>query len=284
MREWEFVAGSGSWNRPLLGLTVGLMAAYVLAVGPMRPAIAGAVRVPFIRQISFLAGLGLLVVCWGSPLLFLSHVRFSAHMVQMSLCYFIVPPLLLIGLPDWAVRPLAGRRAGPSRFRRLFGPRAALWSFNGLFVVYHIPPVFDRVMTHAAVHHLFLTALFVASVGMWWPLVGPIPEQRLPEADRKRYISANERLLLPACLFLLLVPVAVFQTYNDPVYRLKALGVCFPPSVIMEAGSLAAVGFPYGSSLQDQQLGSLIMLVLHAVSYAMMMKFDRYVAGKSAHG
>ncbi|CAM3476726.1 cytochrome c oxidase assembly protein [Hydrogenibacillus schlegelii] len=274
---WELLAGSGSWNRPLLWLTMGLTAAYVLAVGPLQPAGAGVERVPFIRKVSFLAGLGLLYVCWGSPLLVLSHVWFSAHMAQMSLSYFIVPPLLLIGLPQRALRPLVGRRRGPSVFRRLFDPRAALWSFNGLFVIYHLPSVFDRVMTHAAAHIAFLTALFALAVWMWWPLVGPIPEQRLPEAGRKRYIAANERLLMPACLLLLLAPLAVFRTYVDPVYRWKALGVCFPPSVAMEAALWPA----FGSPLQDQRLGSLIMLALHAAAFAMMLKFERYVTSKS---
>ncbi|GAA3323001.1 hypothetical protein GCM10020331_045120 [Ectobacillus funiculus] len=31
----------------------------------------------------------------------LGHIIFSAHMTEMAILYTVVPPLLLLGLPNW---------------------------------------------------------------------------------------------------------------------------------------------------------------------------------------
>lgn len=51
----------------------------------------------------FLALISLYAVT-GSPLAAASHLAFSLHMLQMSLFYFIIPPLLLQGIPGWLYR------------------------------------------------------------------------------------------------------------------------------------------------------------------------------------
>src|SRR5699024_6242385 len=50
--------------------------------------------------ILFLLVLGLLYITIGSPLSRISHFSFSLHMIQMSILYFIIPPIILLGIPN----------------------------------------------------------------------------------------------------------------------------------------------------------------------------------------
>ena len=52
------------------------------------------------QAILFFLSLALLFLIIGTPLAALSHLSFSLHMLQMSLLYFIIPPLILAGIPE----------------------------------------------------------------------------------------------------------------------------------------------------------------------------------------
>ena len=52
------------------------------------------------KAILFFLSLALLFLIIGTPLAALSHLSFSLHMLQMSLLYFIIPPLILAGIPE----------------------------------------------------------------------------------------------------------------------------------------------------------------------------------------
>ncbi|WP_369293410.1 cytochrome c oxidase assembly protein, partial [Alkalihalophilus pseudofirmus] len=52
-------------------------------------------RQPFL----FFSSLILFYLTTGSPFAALSHLTFSSHMVQMSILFFIFPPLFLLGIP-----------------------------------------------------------------------------------------------------------------------------------------------------------------------------------------
>src|SRR5688500_16176115 len=56
---------------------------------------------------SFMAGIAVLFVSLNGPIHELSdYYLFSAHMVQHLLLTLVMPPLLLIGTPDWLLRSL----------------------------------------------------------------------------------------------------------------------------------------------------------------------------------
>src|SRR5262249_34934205 len=150
----------------------------------------------------------------------------------------VMPPLLLLALPIWMVRPLLCRRGVEPVARRLTNPLVAFALYNGLLITIHVPAVFDRMVrdepTHIAVH----LALMAAGVLVWWPLLSPLPElPRLTYPGQMLY------------LFLLLIPMAAVSA---PI----ALG----PEVIYPWYSEGR--HPWGlSPLADQQLGGLLMWV-----------------------
>ncbi|MGO9455009.1 MAG: cytochrome c oxidase assembly protein [Candidatus Binataceae bacterium] len=121
---------------------------------------------------------------------------FFMHMLQHLLQTFIIPPLLLLGTPDWMLRPwVMNRRVQP--FARFFtSPVVAFILFSAVFVTAHFPVVFD-LMCRDENFHIFLHVCFMmAGVLMWWPILSPLPEMpRLPYPAQIMY------------LFLLMIPM-----------------------------------------------------------------------------
>jgi putative membrane protein len=163
---------------------------------------------------------------------------FSAHMVQHLLLQLVVAPLALVGIPGWMLRPalrVAGVRRAAHRVTRA---AAAFVVFNVVMAAWHLPPLYNLALAQHPVHILQHVTFLVASVVMWWPLVGSLPELPRP--------SYPAQLLY---CFLMTIPmsiVAVYITYADRVlYPLYAIA----PRV-------------FGiSPLEDQRLGGLIMWI-----------------------
>src|SRR5699024_12749293 len=92
------------WSLFILGLLVlAWLVLYVLTC-PKRH-LFGDVGKPSIKQqFLFYGGLALLYLIKGSPIDLMSHIMLGAHMIQMALLYFLVPIMLIRGLPVWMWR------------------------------------------------------------------------------------------------------------------------------------------------------------------------------------
>src|SRR5918912_2705269 len=187
----------------------------------------------------FLLGVVVLFIALASPLDDLAdHYLLSAHMVQHMLLTLVVPPLMLLGTPDWLVRPLLRSRPLAALLRVWTRPLPAFVVFNFVFALAHFPVLYnfalENELAHAAEHLVFLATAF----GLWWPLLSPLPElPRLPYALQMLYVIAQT---IPGAL------VGAFVTLADSVlYRTYALA----PRVTVLAAR------------EDQQLGGLIMWI-----------------------
>ncbi len=90
-----------------------------------------------IKQILFFyGGLLLLYVIKGSPVDLLSHIMFTAHMIQMALYYLLFPILIIKGIPTWAWKKVFDVPVLKHILRLLTKPLIALLLFNGLFSFY----------------------------------------------------------------------------------------------------------------------------------------------------
>src|SRR5690625_4457397 len=85
------------------------------------------------QPLLFFFCLCLMYVTLGSPLAAISHFSFSLHMIQMSILYFIVPPIFLLGIPE----PLLQRLGKTLVFKKastfIFSPVISLSIFAILF-------------------------------------------------------------------------------------------------------------------------------------------------------
>lgn len=161
-------------------LCIGLLVAYFETIrrfGPLMVPQPGKRAVATKQKVAFVVGVAALWLASGSPLHDLAEeYLYSAHMVQHLLQAFVIPPLLLLGIPRWMgemiLRPVWLRRA----VQGLSKPLIAGLLFNAVFAFIHWPAVVDTMVTsefwHASSHIL----LIAASLGMWMVIVSPVPE------------------------------------------------------------------------------------------------------------
>ena len=239
--SWTAWHGHPSVVAGLVVLTVG----YLLAVGPLRQRYGWAPQVPAGQASIFLCGMLVMFVALLSPLHELGdRYLFSAHMVQHLLLTLVVAPLLIVGTPSWMLRPLVNV---PQVFRvaRIATlPVVAFVVFNAVFVLWHIPTLYDLALRERGVHILEHVMFLVAALLMWWPLLG-----RLPELPRPSY--------LVQMLYLFVHPT---------VPAILGAIITFSDGVLYEW--YAAAPRIWGLSAHtDQQIGGIIMWIPGGLAY-----------------
>jgi len=120
-----------------------------------------------LARVSFAGGLLALFLALESPIdVGGDKYLFSLHMLQHLLLAMIVPPLLLLGLPEeWRA------------FTRIrVSPLAASLVFNLVLAVWHLPFLYEATLRNEPVHVLEHLTFLAAGVLFWWPLV--VPEGR----------------------------------------------------------------------------------------------------------
>ena len=218
-----------------------LLGAYWLAVGPAR------------RRFGWPEGAndGLRAASWVTAILIIffslngplhewsDNYLFSAHMVQHLLLMLIMPPFLIWGLPPWLIRKALQLRAVylPARF--LTHPVVAFLAYNGVFIFWHFPEMYNWAMMDHTIHIIQHLSFMVVAVMMWWPIMTPVQElQRIPPGP-----------VLMAWIFLFGIPgtivSAMITLSNDVLYSWYA----------------AAPRITSLSALEDQRLGGLIMWI-----------------------
>jgi putative membrane protein len=195
---------------------------------------------PAARQgVAFVAALLAILLAITGPLDELARERsFTVYIFQQMLLVFVVPPLLLFGLPGWMLRPLMLNRFVEPIARVIARPLFAFLLFAAVFTLIHYPMVCDRVChVHPFYGNLHALLLLVGSL-LWWPLLSPLPEY--PRMTYPMQIMY---------LFLLMIPmtaVAAPITLANSVLYIFYMGGTHPLGL---------------TPMADQVLGGLIMWV-----------------------
>lgn len=201
-----------AWLPPVDVLLVLLLleGAYLYGVTELRPRISDAGRVK--RSQVFLFSLGVLALYAGagSPVHDLADERLvSMHMLQHVLFMLVAPPLLLLGTPDWLLRPLLRSPGAMALARLITRPLVALALSNAVLLLAHLPVAMDVVLRYEAAHLAQHAALVAAGLLLWWPVLSPLPE--LPRSSypiQMLYLFVQS--LLPTVM-------ASFLTFSDRV-------------------------------------------------------------------
>src|SRR5688500_15570950 len=159
-----------------------LLVLYLWAIGRWRERHHPAEPVSRWQTISYVTAVVTLFVALTGPLHDLSdYFLFSAHMVQHMLLMMVVPPLFLLGLPAWMLRPLLAPRAVAAVARFFTSPLIAFAIYNVVFVLWHFPFMYNTALENHDVHIIQHLMFIGSSVLMWWPVVNPVPElMRMP--------------------------------------------------------------------------------------------------------
>ena len=165
--------------RPAVGILF-LLALY--AAVQRRRLLAGAPPEPPYAWLWLTLGLASIYLAQGTPLDYLGeHYLFLLHMTQHFLLTMVAPPLLLLGLPEWLVRPVFTWRPMRAVSRVLLHPLVAVLLFDLLFSLYHLPRLYEAGLGHPAIHFAEHVLLILTSLMAWWPIASPLREQRLSE-------------------------------------------------------------------------------------------------------
>lgn len=180
------------WRPELLGALILVHFAYGLAVSLGARLVPGARPVPRGQKLAFSLALAAMYVAEGTPLHVLSEqYLFSAHMLQHVLLTLVLPPLLLLGLPEWLVRPFFRLRAFRAVARVVLHPLAGFLAFNLVYSLYHWPFFYQLGLQFPLLHLMQHSVLSGTALLMWWAVVSPLPEQRLAEGLQILYLFGN---------------------------------------------------------------------------------------------
>lgn len=261
LRQAGFVA---LWHPGLMAVVLLLAAAYLLAVGSWRHRFPGSRPATGRQKTAFLLGLLTLYLAVGSPLDFVSdNLLMSAHMAEHMLLTFVLPPLLLLGTPDWLLRPVVvGNPVVHRVFSRLTRPLTALVLFNLVFSLVHIPAIYDATLRNDPLHFTEHAVLVITGIFLWWPVLSPLPEMpRLSDMLQLGYLFINEIFQT--------IAFALITFANHPLY-----------SVYDNAPLLWGI-----SRMEDQQLGGVLMKMgaMASIIPAMWDAFFRWARREGAN-
>ncbi len=195
---------------------------------------------PTVRQgAAFIAAMVAILIAITGPLDELTRERsFAVYIFQQMLLVFVVPPLLLLGLPGWMLRPLMLNRFFEPVARFITRPLFAFLLFAAIFTLIHYPMVCDHIChVHPLYGDLHALLLFAGTL-LWFPLLSPLPEY--PRMTYPMQIMY---------LFLLMIPmtaVAAPITLANSILYMFYMGGTHPLGL---------------TPIADQVLGGLIMWV-----------------------
>lgn len=206
--------------------------------------------VSYARAAAFLGGLASLFAALISPIDALSDDLLWMHMTQHLILIMISAPLLVLGKPlvpilwglpsdwrRWLARSWNRSSSLQSAWRTLIHPVVDGALFTLVFLIWHVPPLYQAALSSDAIHAFEHTCFLVSGLLFWWAVIQPA-------AHRRREVG---------------VPIALIST---AVMEGSVLGALMTfsrtPWYPFYATSTRGWGL---SPLEDQQLAGLIMWI-----------------------
>jgi putative membrane protein len=252
--NWLELLSEWNWEPSVLLGIAALGGAYLVFSGPLRSRFASSRPVSRSQATWFAGAMLVLFMALVSPLDNWGDTYLqSAHMFQHMLLTLAVPPMLILGTPHWMVRALVNRPFWLRAGRVLTHPALAYGLFNLVFMVWHLPVLYEAALNNEAIHIVEHLCFLVTGVITWWPIFSMTPE--LPP------ISPGFQILY---LFLQGIPTTV----------LTAL-IVFAPDVLYPTYLAAPRVFGI-DAMMDQQIAGLEMGSLGMVVYLFILTIVFY--------
>ena len=187
VNAWAFEAHPEVWL--LIAGIIGLGVYATRSIGPLVVA-EGAPVVTTAQKRFFVAGVLLLWIAADYPMHDIAEeYLYSVHMLQHLLIAFIVPPLLLLAMPEWLARLLVLDGGATSRVLRvLTKPIVAGVIFNLFQILTHWSAVVNTSSENGSFHNVIHLGVFFSALLMWFPVLGPLKEVHLSEPAKLLYL------------------------------------------------------------------------------------------------
>lgn len=250
-----------TWEPSILIGIVLLSVLYAYAVGPLRRRHNLGPPATKRQIVYFLLAQAILVLALLSPLDELGdEYLFSMHMVQHLLLAAVWPPLLLLSLPADVIRLLFRQSVVATLVEFFTLPVIAILAFNVDIYLWHVPALYDATLSNEWVHigaHLTFMAFGLIN---FWPVLSPLPEQRLSYPLQILYLFANGMFMMVLGIIFTFSPTVFYTPYLSAP---RVWGL---------------------SPVLDQQVGGLIMWYPGNVPYTVLLivAFYRWFEGGEA--
>ena len=243
------------WNFPLLAGLIILCAIYIVLLRTYTE-----IKIYDKQPLLFFLSLTILYITIGSPLSSINHLSFSLHMIQMSLLFFVIPPLFLLSIPEASLLVI----------KRLNIPfLAALVTFAILFFFYHLQAVLTYLSLHSYIHNSYLLLLMVLSLLIWQPIV---------TEQNKRFAFLSGIVLLPACSLLILS--GLFGSGTNPLLSGMMASLCITPSAL---NSLSILPPPFNTRA-DLIIAGLLMMGIHKFALLLTVRLKNKILARDLTG
>jgi putative membrane protein len=167
------------------------------------------------RQVGwFLAGIVVLWLASDWPIHDIAEERlYSVHMVQHLLLSYVAAPLFLLATPVWLARLIVG---GSRVTRFVAKPVFAAVFYNVVVVFTHWQNVVNGSVDNAVGHYGLHVLLFAASLLIWLPVCGPVPELRLSLPAQMVYLFLMSIVPTVPAAWLTFAEGVVYSAYDIP--------------------------------------------------------------------
>lgn len=213
---WRWQPHPEVWLIVASALALGVYA--VRVIGP-KVVPAGQAIVSRSQTVAYACAIAALWIASDWPLHDISEeYLYSAHMVQHFLLSLVVPPLLLVAMPEWLARLIvSGTGQTGVWVRRLAAPIVAGVLYNVVVAASHATTVVNTSADIGAFHYLIHLTVFTVSLLMWVPIVGPLPELRLSGPVQMIYLFMMSIIPTVPAAWLTFADRAVYTTYDHDV-------------------------------------------------------------------
>ena len=203
-----------------------------------------------LRSLWFYLGLAVLLVAVESPLDYWADSYFLVHMVQHLLLMFAAPSLVVAGAPWQPLLDALPGRSGRSVTREVMTggwsrplraacgfflrPWIAVFLFNIVMVVWHLPALYDLAASNSAVHIWLEHGSFFAAGVLFWL-------QFIPSPPFRRQMSLLERvaalLATNVVMIMIAMSLSIFATHSVYSVYEHVPGVSLPPFADQQIGA-----------------------------------------------
>ncbi len=197
-----------------------LVGAYVYTIKVIGPLAVEAGQ-PVVTRRNKVAFIGAIVTLWGAsdwPVHDIAEkYLYSMHMVQHMILSYFLPPLVLLATPTWVARAVLGEGHLYQCIRRLSHPVVAGVLFNVVVMIIHIPMLVNAAVGNGPLHYSLHILVVIASLLMWMPVCGPVPEFHISVAAMMIYLFLQSVVPTIPAAWLTFAEGIVYHVYDKPV-------------------------------------------------------------------
>lgn len=247
---------STMWNGGILILIAFVIIGYFLLLPTSK-------KHPVWKSILFVAGLVAVYASLGSPLNVIGRMKFSIHIIQIVLLFFIAPPLIILGFKNEILRTLNRIEVFRDMINFLTKPIVAIIIFYLLFYIYHIPAVFNSARLGLALNYVILFIILIAAIFLWVPLLKP---DVLTNKQKWIYSIMNMVLIVPYVVILLMANEGIYALYTDFDLFMSSLVICLPSDAAQMTPEFFQALLPFDPA-NEQKIGAVILLISQIIIF-----------------